>query len=168
METFICPRDWAHSTSRFVPTHLISLQNPGADVSALRPAWIEPENHHISFFYDVDAMDHPAAPQRDQIATLLVFLERHCAPGTTNRLVIHCDAGLGRSTATGYLAWAIFLGAGREQEAFERMVASSLETQLVPNTTVIAHADDLLQRQGALQKPLKQWNQRVHWRRTFR
>lgn len=68
----------------------------------------------------------------------------------------------------GYLLWALHLGLGREQEAFDRMVASALESQLISNTVIIAHADDILQRQGTLQAPLTDWNQRVPCRRTFR
>lgn len=175
MDLFICPRDWTHATSRFVPTHLVSLQDPGADssiVDSLRPAWIPPENHYLDYFYDFDfevsgELDD-RVPRREQIANLIAWMGPRCGPGSSNRLLIHCDAGLGRSPAAGYIAWAIHFGERREAEAFERMVASSLETQLVPNSIMIALADEILDRRGELKPPLTQWNARVPWRRTMR
>ncbi|MCP5536322.1 MAG: hypothetical protein H7A51_08830 [Akkermansiaceae bacterium] len=167
MQLFICPRDWTFSRNRFTPTHLVSLQNPKADVSDLRPPWIPEENHHVSYFYDVDLHDHHLAPTREDIESLVGWLLPRCQAGTENRLIVHCDAGLGRSTATGYIAAAINLGPGREDEAFQHMVDSALERRLMPNSVIIRHADAILDRNGALIKPLKEWNRRVNWRRTF-
>jgi len=175
MNVFICPRDWTHATSRFLPTHLVSLQDPGEaqDVLAgLRPAWIPRENHYLDFFLDYDFQFDPAdddlAPRREQIAALIDWLGPKSGPETENRFLVHCNAGLGRSTAVGYILWAMHLGPGAEEEAFQRMIASALETQLVPNTVIVSHADDLLGRRGALKKPLTRWNARVTWRRTLR
>ena len=168
MEVFICPREWTHSTQRFTPTHLVSLQDPGTTpetITAYRPSWIAAENHFHEFFYDVDSADHPRAPAYAAIQKLLLWLDPRCGPGSPHRFLIHCDAGLGRSPAVGYLAWALHLGPGREEEAFDRMVASALNTRLIPNSIIIAHADDLLNRRGQLLAPLHQWNQRAPWAR---
>jgi hypothetical protein len=35
---------------------MVSLQNPGADISGLRPPWIPPEKHYVGYFCDVDAL----------------------------------------------------------------------------------------------------------------
>ncbi len=168
MKIHVCPRDWTHTKDPFLPTHLLSLQNPEAQVEDLRPPWIPPEHHHIAYFYDADILDHPHAPTREDVVGVLDWLRPLCGPDSDHRLLIHCDAGLGRSTACGYLAWFLHLGPGREEEAFHRMVRSSHETKLVPNSIIIAHADDLLNRHGTLKAPLTAWNKRVPWRRTFR
>lgn len=147
---------------------MVSLQNPGADISELRPSWIPPENHYVAFFYDVDLVDHPDAPTEQDINLLIDWLTPRCVSTSEARFIIHCDAGLGRSTATGYIAWSIFFGPGREQEAFDAMKESCLNIQVIPNSIVITHADKILQRNGALKKPLTEWNKRVPWRRTFR
>ncbi|MCU0797378.1 MAG: hypothetical protein MUF31_15755 [Akkermansiaceae bacterium] len=171
MDVFICPRDWAHSTSRFVPTHMVSLQNPNvssSDLEGLRPVWISEENHYLDLFFDVDLPASPHAPPREKIAALIDWLAPRCGPDSGNRFLIHCDAGLGRSTAVGYIAWAIHLGPGNEAVAFDWMVKSALQRRLVPNSVIIAHADDVLGRRGALMKPLTEWNRRVPWRRTSR
>lgn len=168
MKLFVCPKDWTFAKERFTPDHMVSLQNPGADVSGFRPPWVTPENHYVSFFYDSDLLGDVHAPTREQIRHLIDWLSPRCQPGSAAQFLIHCDAGLGRSTATGYIAWSLFLGPGREQEAFDAMKDSSLESKLVPNSIIIDHADDLLGRAGALRKPLTEWNRKVTWRRTFR
>lgn len=168
MKIFVCPKDWTFAKERFTPDHMVSLQNPGADVSELRPPCVAPENHYISFFYDADLLGDVNAPTREQISHLIDWLSPRCQPESAAQFLIHCDAGLGRSTAVGYIAWSLFLGPGREQEAFDAMKDSSFESKLVPNSIVIDHADDLLGRAGALRKPLTEWNQKVTWRRTFR
>ena len=168
MQVFVCPREWTHATERFTPEHMLSLQNPGADVSALRPPWVVPENHYVAFFLDVDVAGHREAPGAAAVGELVAWLAPRCGPGSEARLLIHCDAGLGRSPAAAYVAWAIHLGSGREAEAFVAMRRSCLETRLVPNTILVAHADAALGRGGALRRPLTAWNDRVPWRRTFR
>ena len=168
MKMFVCPKDWTFATERFTPDHMVSLQNPGADVSGLRPPWVTPENHHIAYFFDADLLGDPEAPTEKDIKSLIEWLEPRCKPSSAAQFVIHCDAGLGRSTATAYIAWSIHLGAEREQEAFDAMKESCLNMQIIPNSIVVMHADNILQRRGALRKPLTEWNKHVPWRRTFR
>lgn len=168
MKVFVCPRDWTFATERFTPDHLVSLQNPGADVSDLRPPWVPAENHYVGYFLDVDSLDHPKAPTEQEVRSVVNWLAPRCGSDSAARFIIHCDAGLGRSTATAYLAWALHLGAGREADAFAAMKASCLETQIIPNSIIVAHADRILARNGALKQPLTEWNKKVTWRRTFR
>ena len=168
MKMFVCPRDWTFATDRFTPDHMVSLQNPGADISDLRPPWVPPANHYIGYFYDIDVVDHPEAPTEKDIKSLIDWLTPRCGSTSEARFIIHCDAGLGRSTASAYIAWSIFLGAGCEREAFDALKESCLNMQIIPNSIIIAHADKILQRRGALKKPLTDWNRKVTWRRTFR
>jgi predicted protein tyrosine phosphatase len=168
MQIFVCPKDWTFATGRFTPDHMVSLQNPDADVSDIRPPWILPENHYIGYFYDVDVLDHGQAPSAEAVKSLIEWLTPRCGPSSEARFIIHCDAGLGRSPAVAYIAWSLHFGAGHEQEAFEAMKQSCLNNQLIPNSIIISHADEILQRHGALKKPLSAWNQKVTWRRTFR
>lgn len=168
MKIFVCPKDWTFAKERFIPNHMVSLQNPGADISALRPPWVASENHHISFFYDVDVLEYPHTPTREDICGVIDWLSPRCQPDSVAQFLIHCDAGLGRSTAVGYIAWSLFLCPGREHKAFEAMKQSSLEFKLMSNTILVAHADEVLGRKGALRRPLTEWNQKVPWRRTSR
>lgn len=167
MKIFVCPRDWTHATDRFTPSHLLSLQNPDADLYGLRPEWVPAGNHRVIYFYDVDTPGHALTPTREDIESVIDWLTLHCSPGSETRMIIHCDAGLGRSPAVAYIAWSIHLGPGREQEAFELMKESCLNTVLMPNAAIVAHADDILGRKGALKKPLTDWNRKVRWSCTF-
>lgn len=165
MEMIICPVDAAHSQSRFEPTHLVSLQDPGTDVSGLRPPWISPENHYVGLFCDIRDASNPDAPQLSQIRSVIDWLSPRCLPGNEHRFLIHCEAGLGRSPAVGYVAWALHLGPGREQEAWELMTASCVRNTICPNTLIIRHADSLLGRQGLLCDPARRWSVSGPWSR---
>ena len=145
MKMFVCPRDWTFATDRFTPDHMVSLQNPGADISDLRPPWVPPENHYVAYFLDVDVLNHPKAPTEEDIKDLISWLRPRGSSTSKAQFIIHCDAGLGRSTAVGYIAWSIFFGPGHEQEAFEALKGCCLETQIIPNAIIIAHADKILQ-----------------------
>jgi hypothetical protein len=59
-------------------------------------------------------------------------------------------------------------GPGLEEKAFRKMQDSCFETQIIPNTIIVMHADDYLKRNGKLSKVVTQWNHKVTWRRTFR
>ena len=165
MQMLICPRECAHSRSRFEPTHMVSLQDPGTDVIGLRPPWIAPENHYIGVFCDVRDPGSPEAPQESSIRSVVSWLQLHCGPETTHRFVVHCHAGVGRSPAVGYVAWAIHLGPGREQEAWQRMIDSCVKRSVIPNSLVIGHADSILGRNGALCDPLHRWSLALPWSR---
>lgn len=165
MQVFVCPRDWTFAKGRFEPDHMVSLQDPGADVSGFRPPWVPTENHYVGFFYDANKPGHPDAVPVEQIAALLDWLIPRCSPGSQARFLIHCDAGLGRSPAVAYIAWALHFGPGHEAEAFESMKRSCLESRISPNSIVIHHADRLLGRDGLLEAPVTDWNRKVTWRR---
>jgi predicted protein tyrosine phosphatase len=63
-------------------------------------------------------------------------------------LLIHCEAGVSRSTATALIIYACWLGHGREDEAMERVVAQ--RPCAIPNRRMVALADGLLARKGNL------------------
>jgi len=167
MKMVICPRESAHSRTRFEPTHMVSLQDPGTDLIGLRPAWIPPENHYIGVFCDVRDPRSPEAPEESTIRSVISWLQPRCGPGSPHRFLVHCHAGLGRSPAVGYVAWAIHLGPGREKEAWEHMLESSIKGSVMPNSLIIGHADSILRRQGALCGPLNRWSLDLPWSRAW-
>ena len=57
-------------------------------------------------------------------------------------LLIHCEAGVSRSTATALIIYACWLGPGREDEAMERVIAQ--RAYAMPNRRMVALADRLL------------------------
>ena len=66
----------------------------------------------------------------------------------SGRVVIHCQAGISRSTAAATIFYAVLLGEGREDEAIARVIAS--REFALPNRRMIRFADALLEREGKL------------------
>ena len=70
-----------------VADHLVSLQNPGADLSGLRPPWIPAENHFAGYFYDVDVSAHPEAPTENDIRLLIDWLTPRCSSPSSDSYI---------------------------------------------------------------------------------
>ncbi|MBV9492904.1 MAG: dual specificity protein phosphatase family protein [Acidobacteria bacterium] len=66
----------------------------------------------------------------------------------SGRVLIHCMAGVSRSTAAAYIIHAILLGPGREEEAMARVVEQRPIAR--PNWRMVNLADQLLGRNGAM------------------
>ncbi len=147
---------------------MVSLQDPGTHVASLRPPWVTPENHLISYFLDEHDPASPDAPSWGVIQGVIDWLTPRCGPGSVNRFLIHCNAGMGRSPAVGFLVWAIHLGPGRETEAYQRMLWSCVRPFIAPNPAVVELADQILGREGALCRPLSRWVESAPWARRPR
>ena len=66
----------------------------------------------------------------------------------SGRVVIHCQAGISRSTAAATIFYAVLLGEGEEEEAIARVLAA--REIAIPNRRMIQIADELLERDGTL------------------
>jgi predicted protein tyrosine phosphatase len=66
----------------------------------------------------------------------------------TGRVLIHCEAGVSRSSAAALIMYAYWLGPGREREAMKRVL--SQRPVAVPNRRMVELADRLLDRGGGL------------------
>lgn len=64
------------------------------------------------------------------------------------RILIHCEAGVSRSTAAALIMYACWLGPGREREAMARVLAQ--RPIAMPNRRMVEIADSLLDREGRL------------------
>jgi predicted protein tyrosine phosphatase len=73
-----------------------------------------------------------------------------------SNILVHCHAGVGRSTAIALGLWAQHLGPGREPEALQSLLKQRPEA--VPNLHVTEIADRLLGRQGKLLSALTDWD----------
>jgi len=67
---------------------------------------------------------------------------------TSGKVLIHCEAGVSRSTAAALIIYACWLGQGREREAMERVIAQ--RPCAIPNRRMVRLADSLLQLGGRL------------------
>lgn len=124
--------------------HLVTLINVGTPVE--RPASIAAERHLYLGMSDIVApMDQHVLPGEAHIRELLRFVQEwdRQAP-----LVIHCWAGISRSTAAAYIA-ACALGPARDEEA----IAAALRLaspSATPNAKLVSLADAVLGRNGRM------------------
>src|SRR6266545_651765 len=70
----------------------------------------------------------------------------------TGTVLIHCEAGVSRSTAAALIMYACWLGPGRESEAMGRVL--SQRPVAIPNRRMVELADRLLDRGGRLVEAL--------------
>ena len=63
-------------------------------------------------------------------------------------LLIHCEAGVSRSTATALIMYAYWLGQGREDEAMRRVITQ--RPIAIPNRRMVELADSFLGLDGRL------------------
>lgn len=124
--------------------HLVTLVSSGMPVE--RPQSISVERHLILNFSDIVAplVDH-VLPDETHIRALLDFV-RGWDRGRP--LVIHCYAGISRSTAAGYIATCAL-----RPDKDEAVVARALRAACVmatPNRLLIEIADRLLERDGRM------------------
>jgi predicted protein tyrosine phosphatase len=64
------------------------------------------------------------------------------------KVLIHCEAGVSRSTAAALIIYACWFGRGREHEAMERVIAQ--RPIAIPNRRMVELADSLLRLDGRL------------------
>ena len=78
-------------------------------------------------------------------------------------LLIHCEAGVSRSTATALIMYAYWLGRGREDEAMRRVIAQ--RPSAIPNRRMVGLADSFLALDGNLLRARDQFLG-PEWRQT--
>jgi predicted protein tyrosine phosphatase len=83
--------------------------------------------------------------QRSHLAELFTFLQRW---DRETPLLIHCYAGVSRSTAIAFTALCLLAPEIAEAEHADRIRAAS--TTATPNPRIVALADDMLGRQGRM------------------
>jgi predicted protein tyrosine phosphatase len=126
------------------PSHLITLLSPEEMIET--PAGVAPERHLKLGVHDI------ATPQEGLTAPSAETLERILAFGTgwdeRAPMLIHCYAGISRSTAA-----AFTLACERNPHADELAIASALRRaapHAYPNRRMVALADDILGRRGRM------------------
>jgi predicted protein tyrosine phosphatase len=124
--------------------HLVSAIN--ADLLPPTPATIARERHLKLDMHDItEAQPGAMPPGLEHAAELIDFVQSwdRKAP-----LLIHCFAGLSRSTAAAFITLCT-LNPAASEEAIARALRRSSDTA-VPNRLFVAHADALLRREGRM------------------
>jgi predicted protein tyrosine phosphatase len=140
-------------------SHVLSLLDPATpDPPAL--AGLNARRHQLLYFHDVtEPFAGYAAPQIEHVEGVLAFGRVLAAEREMlDHLLVHCHMGISRSTA----AMAILLAqaqAGSEERAFQTLFA--IRPRGWPNSRMIAIADRLLKRGGALEAALQRHQRRI-------
>ena len=125
------------------PSHLISLASPG-HVDALL-ADTPPHRLDLRFNDIAEPREGLTPPSETDVAALLAFAESWDG---TRSLLIHCWAGISRSTAAAYAVACAKSAPGREQAWAERL--RLVAPTATANPLIVALADRLLERDGAM------------------
>jgi len=116
-----------------------------------RPSHIAPENHLLLALDDITApMDGHIAPGEEHVARLIAFVGRwdRAAP-----MVVHCYAGISRSTAGAYVA-ACALNPQRDEQQIAWDIRRASRTA-TPNARIVSLADKLLKRDGRMVRAIE-------------
>ena len=97
-----------------------------------------------------DTLDEETGPQESDVQTLVKFAQN--LSSSRGKILIHCEAGISRSTAAALILYACWLGPGREREAMRRVLKQ--RPIAFPNRRMVQLADQLLKRDGQLLKAL--------------
>ncbi|UDL94940.1 protein tyrosine phosphatase [Lichenihabitans sp. PAMC28606] len=124
---------------------LLTLLSPGG-VVAERPPSIAADRHLVINVSDiVTPTEGHTHPQAGHIADLLAFF---AAWDRVDPLLIHCYAGVSRSTAAAYIAVCALAPDRDESEVARSLRAAS--PSATPNASLVALADSVLGRAGRM------------------
>jgi predicted protein tyrosine phosphatase len=141
----VCSLARLHNTvAEIGASHMVTLLRLVDRVE--RPASIARSNHLVLGMDDIAApMDGHIPPAEEHVIDLIEFVNRwdRKAP-----LVIHCYAGISRSTAGAFIS-ACALNPGRDEKAIARAIRTSSATAM-PNVMLVSHADRILGRGGRM------------------
>jgi predicted protein tyrosine phosphatase len=151
MKIVVCPLDHVQS--------LVHEHGAGSVVSLLGPEsphrtfnGIHHERHLKLTFHDItEPMPGFMAPQPEHAERIIGFVR-----GWDRKLplIIHCFAGISRSTAAAFTAMCLLKPQADEFElAWELREASAIAT---PNRLIVSHADALLGRNGRMSAAIEE------------
>ena len=135
---------------------MISIQNPDANLEGLRPATIPEEHHLVLLFKDRDEVDHERSPQRHHVETLVSWL-KGLDRADLSGLLVHCDAGVSRSTACAWLALVVLEPAGSADEHLKRVEHCAGSAYCWPNPAIAELGDEVLGSGSELSESLARW-----------
>ena len=125
------------------PSHVVSLL---VEPFVETPESILPERHLRLCVHDVsEPAEGAIAPASDHIADMLAFARSW---DRRDPLLVHCWAGISRSTAAAYIVMCDIRGPGHEAAIAREL--RELAPHAQPNRLMVHHADELLARNGRM------------------
>ena len=141
----VCSLAHLHDTVRQTGArHVVTLIK---DISLVRrPATITVENHLLLDMDDInDHIDGYVVPAEEHVGDLLRFVRGW---DRANPLVVHCYAGISRSTAGAFVT-ACALNPQRDELTIARALRAASHTA-TPNLRIVRLADQMLKRDGRM------------------
>ncbi|ODN70939.1 tyrosine phosphatase family protein [Methylobrevis pamukkalensis] len=128
--------------------HIVSLVNAGTPMRL--PAGFDSAGHLFLAMNDIVAPTHGMTPPgHAHVATYLEYLDDWARSGP---LVVHCFAGISRSTAAAYIAVAA-LEPGRDEEELAQELRRRAPSA-TPNQRLVDIADEVLGRGGRMSRAI--------------
>lgn len=129
--------------------HVVTLLAPDTPHDA--PVGITPGRHLTLYFHDiVQPMDGHVPPGAGDAETLIAFFRSW---DQKDPMLVHCWAGISRSTAAAFTALCMFRPEADEEElALELRKASPSAT---PNRLIVSLADEVLGRNGRMVRAIE-------------
>jgi predicted protein tyrosine phosphatase len=146
----VCGLEELAMHSRSGLTHVLSILDPHYPKPEVFSGFDEHAKLELRFHDAIEPAKGVRLPREKDVAAILEFGERlHAEPNQGQRVVlVHCHAGISRSTA----AMAMLIAQAHpeldEEGVFERLIA--IRPRAWPNSRMVAYADDLLRRNGRL------------------
>lgn len=130
-------------------THVLSILDPGREEPESFGAYGEHQRLELRFHDVIDETPDQSVPTRGDVARILAF-GRDLAdePEGVGHLLVHCHAGISRSTA----ALTMILAQANPSRPAEQAMAAvvDIRAKAWPNLRMIELADDMLARGGDL------------------
>lgn len=123
--------------------HLLSITSPG-DEKPIQG--FQNIKNRLWLRFSDDSEPTPYGPKRKHVEKAIEFGRKCQSMGGT--LLIHCEAGVSRSTGMAFVILCDHMGVTKEEAAMEEVFR--IRSQSHPNLMVVTHADDILGRRGAM------------------
>ena len=142
---YVCPLSRLEETVTLAKAErVVSLLAEGTAVA--RPASISTGNHLLLSMHDItDVQPDMTPPGLEHVERLLAFVSGW---DRARPLVVHCYAGISRSTAAAYII-ASALAPGRDEHELAQALRRA-SPSATPNQRLVGIADDLLGRKGRM------------------
>ncbi len=142
---FVCSLNAVDETiAEARPSHLISLL--GEEMMIATPVAIDSDNHLRLAMNDISIpKDGYVTPGQSHVEKLISFIEDW---PQTSPMLIHCWAGISRSTAAAFIALCIN-NPGEDEASLAQLLRQASPTA-TPNKLIVHLADNMLERQGRM------------------
>jgi predicted protein tyrosine phosphatase len=145
----------------YTPERIVSLLDPDYEFPETGPAYL---NHHLRLcFHDIHiSTESQVMPTAKQIDDLLAFISLWSRKAP---ILIHCRAGIGRSTAAAFITACLHNPHTNEVEIADALRCASPLAR--PNETLIKLADAAMGRNGRMSKAIAETGRDLTWIEVF-